>query len=180
LISPAAGIAVWLGASLVVVSDGRRGLAVGIALTAAGLATFALLVASPPAAAALALGGAVATARRWFAGAAGWAILPPGSTPRLVLCVATALIAFWVAAGVTSGPYASLRFAVIVGTVLSAARVLSTSEQTVLLSAVTVLALSVASAAAIGSLSPEVWPYIAGGVVAAAAGWVPVRSASAA
>jgi hypothetical protein len=180
LIPPAAGILVWLGASLVVLSDGRKGLAVGIALTTVGLATFALVLAGPLAAVALVLGGAVAAARRYVTGAAGWAILPPGSTPRLVLCVATAVIAFWFAAGVTSGSYASLRFGVIVGAVLSAARVLSTSEQTVLLSAVTVLALSVASAAAIGASSPDVWPYLAGAIVGAVVGWMPVRSASAA
>lgn len=180
MISPAAGIVVWLGASLVVVSDGRRGLAAGIALAAAGLATFAFLTSGPLAAAALALGGAIAALRRYLTGQPGWAILPPGSTPRLVLCLATALIAFWIAAGISSGAYASLRFGVIVSAVLSAARVLFTSEQTVILSAVAVLALSVSSAAAIGSSSPGVWPYVVGAVVAAAVGWVPVRSTSAA
>jgi hypothetical protein len=180
LISPVAGIVVWLGASLAVVSDGRRGLAAGIALTAIGVATLAFITAGPPAAAALALGGAIAVARRYVTGPAGWAILPPGSTPRLVLCIATALIAFWVAAGVASGPYTSLRFGVLAGIVLSAARVLATSDQAVLLSAVAILALDVGAAAAIGSSSPGVWPFVAGGLVAATVGWLPVRTASAA
>ena len=170
----------WLGASLAVVSDGRRGLAAGIALTTIGLATFAYLTAGAPAAAALALGGGAAAARRYFNGPAGWAILPPGSTPRLLLCVATALIAFWVAAGVAGGAYASLRFGVMVGIVLSGARVLSTSDQAVLLSADAILALNVATAAAVGSSSPGVWPYVAGGFVAATVGWLPLRTASAA
>ncbi|HET9762676.1 MAG TPA: hypothetical protein VFR50_04135 [Casimicrobiaceae bacterium] len=180
MIAPAAGIVVWLGASLAVVSDGRRGLAAGIALTTVGLATLAFLTAGPIASGAVALGGAVAAVRRYFSGPAGWGILPPGSTPRLVLCVATALIAFWVAAGVASGPYASLRFGVIVGIVLSGARVLSTSDQAVLLSAVAILALNVAIAAAVGSSSPGVWPYFAGGFVAATVGWLPLRTAIAA
>lgn len=180
MISPAAGIVVWLGASLLVVSDGRKGLAVGIALTAAGLATFAFLTAGPLAAIAIALGGAVAATRRYATGAEGWAILPPGSTPRLVLSIATALIAFWVAAGLTSGSYASLRFGVIVAAVLSAARVLSTNEQTALLTAVAVLALSAVVASAIGSSSPSLWPYLAGAFIAAAVGWLPLRRASAA
>lgn len=180
MISPAAGIVVWFGASLAVVSDGRRGLAVGIALTAAGVAMFALLTGGPPAAAVLALGGAIAAGRRYFVGPDGWEILPPGSTPRLVLCIATALIAFWVAAGVASGPYTALRFGVLAGIVLSAARVLSTTDQAVLLSAVAILALDVATAATIGSSSPGIWPYVAGAVVAATVGWLPVRTASAA
>ncbi|HKC19656.1 MAG TPA: hypothetical protein VKE27_08480 [Candidatus Dormibacteraeota bacterium] len=180
MISPAAGIVVWLGASLVVVSDGRRALAAGIALMTIGLAAFAFLTAGPLAAAPVAVGGAIAAARRYFSGAAGWAILPPGSTPRLVLCIATALIAFWVAAGVTSGALTSLRFAVTVATVLPAARALSTTREAVLLTAVAVLALSIGSAGAIGSSSPSLWPYLAGGLVAAAVGWLPLRTASAA
>ncbi|HET9782809.1 MAG TPA: hypothetical protein VFR33_13635 [Candidatus Dormibacteraeota bacterium] len=180
MISPAAGIVVWLGASLIVVSDGRKGLAVGIALTTVGLATFAFLTAGPIAAIALALGGAVAATRRYVTGAEGWAILPPGSTPRLVLSLATALIAFWVAAGLTSGSYVSLRFGVIVAAVLSVARVLSTNEQTALLSAVALLSLSAAVATAMGSSITSLWPYLGGALVAAAVGWLPLRRVSAA
>lgn len=180
MISPLAGVVVWLGASLVVVADGRRGLAAGIALTAAGFAAFGFLTAGPPAAATIAAGGTIAAARRYLTGVEGWRILPPGSTPRLVLCIATALIAFWIAAGVTSGPYASLRFGVIVAAALSGGRVLSTDEQTVLLSAVAILALTVAAAAGVGLASPNVWPYLAGGLAAAAIGWLPLRRASAA
>jgi hypothetical protein len=180
LIPPAAGLVVWLGASLIVIADGRRALATGIALTAAGLAVLALLTAGLPAAAALAVGGAIAAARRFVAGPPGWSILPPGSTPRLVLCVATAIVAFWVAAGVTGGPHGSLRFAVIVGLALATARTLSATEQTVLLSAVAILALSATSVAAIGSAEPSIWPYLAGGLVAALIGWLPLRTVSAA
>jgi hypothetical protein len=179
LISPAAGFVVWLGASLVVIADGRRALAAGIALTAAGLAVLALLTAGVPAAAALAVGGTIAAARRFATGPSGWSILPPGSTPRLVLCVATAIIAFWVAAGVTAGPFGSLRFGVIAGLALATARVLSTTEQTVLLSAVAILALSATSVGAIGSAEPSIWPYIAGALVAALIGWLPLRTVSA-
>ena len=180
LIQPAAGIAVWLGASLVVVADGRRGLATGIALSTLGLAVLALVSAGPLAAAAVAVGGAAAAARRFSAGADRWEVLAPGSTPRLVLCVATALVGFWIADAVTSGPVASLRFALLTGIALPTARVLSTAEQAAQLSAVAIVALCIASVGAVGSSSPGVWPYLAGGAVAAVVGWLPLRRPSAA
>ncbi|HEV2967277.1 MAG TPA: hypothetical protein VG009_04170 [Candidatus Dormibacteraeota bacterium] len=180
MIQPAAGIVVWLGASLVVVADGRRGLAAGIALSTFGLAVLAFVTAGAIAAAAIAAGGAIAGVRRLVSGPAGWEILAPGSTPRLVLCVAAALVAFWIADAVTSGPVASLRFALLAGIVLAATRVLSTTEQAAQLSAVAILALCVGSAAAIGSTEQGVWPYLAGGVVAAVVGWLPQRKLSAA
>ena len=180
MIQPAAGIVVWLGASLVVVADGRRGLAVGIGLSALGLAMLAFVTAGAVAATAIAVGGAIAAARRYVWGPAGWEILAPGSTPRLVLCVATALVAFWIADAVTGGPVASLRFALMSGIALSAARVLSTSEQSAQLSAVAIIALSAAAVGAIGSTEPALWPYLAGGFVAAVVGWLPLKSPSAA
>jgi hypothetical protein len=180
LIQPVAGIVVWVGASVVVVADGRRGLAAGIALSTLGLAVLAFVTAGLVAAAAIAAGGALAGGRRYVLGPAGWEILAPGSTPRLILCIASALVAFWIADAVTSGPVASLRFAAITGTALSAARVLSAAEPAAQLSAVAIVALCVASAAAIGSTEPGVWPYLAGGVVAAAVGWLPQRKPSAA
>ena len=180
MIQPAAGIAVWLGASLVVVADGRRGLAAGIALSTLGLAALAFVTSGAIAAAAIAAGGATAGARRLVSGPAGWEILAPGSTPRLVLCVATALVAFWIADAVTTGPVASLRFALIAGISLASARVLSTAEQAAQLTAVAIVALCVASAGAIGSTEQGVWPYLAGGVVAAVVGWLPQRKPSAA
>ena len=166
----------WLGASLVVVGDGRRGLAAGIALSTLGLAVLAFVTAGAVAAAAIAAGGAIAATRRSLIGPGGWEILAPGSTPRLVLCVATALVAFWIADAVTTGPVASLRFGLITGIALSAARVLSTAEPAAQLSAVAIVALCAASVGAIGSTEPGVWPYVVGGLVAALLGWLPMRS----
>lgn len=170
----------WLGASLIVVADGRRGLAAGIALTTLGLTLLAFVTAGALAASAVAAGGAVAAARRFTSGPGGWAILAPGSTPRLVLCIAAGLIAFWIADAVTSGPVASLRFSLLTGIALPTARVLSTAEEAAQLTAVAALALCMASAGAVGTTSPEVWPYLAGGLVAVAVGWLPLRKPSAA
>jgi hypothetical protein len=180
LIQPAAGIAVWLGASLAVVADGRRGLALGIWLSTLGLVVLAFVTAGALAALAIGAGGAIAGARRFVSGPAGWEILAPGSTPRLVLCIATALFAFWIADAVTSGPVASLRFAGLTAITLSVARVMSTAERAAQLSAVAIVALCVASFGAIGSTEPAVWPYLAGALVAGVVGWLPSRSAIAA
>lgn len=170
----------WLGASLVVVADGRRGLAAGITLSTLGLAVLALITVGAGAAAAIAVGGAVAAGRRSVSGPAGWEILAPGSTPRLVLCIAAALIAFWVADAVTTGPVASLRFAAITGIALSAVRVLSTSEPSAQLSAVAIVALCIACAGPIGSAQPGIWLYVVGAVVAMVVVWLPLRSPRAA
>ena len=88
MVEVAAAFVAWLGVSLVVLSDARRGLALGTLLAGAGLAGVALPEAGPAGGLALVAGGAVAAARRFTAGPGGWGILPPGSTPRLILCVA--------------------------------------------------------------------------------------------
>lgn len=165
----------WVGATLVVIADGRRGLAAGIALSAAGLAVLAFLTAGSVPALAVGTGGAIAAARRYTSGAEGWSILPPGSTPRLVLCIAAGLIAFWLSAGITSGAFASLRFAAILGAGLAAARVLFSTDESSLLTALVLLALSVASVTAVAIPEPSVWPYVAAGLLAAGAGWLPLR-----
>jgi hypothetical protein len=176
LVEASAGFVAWLGASLVVLADGRRGLALGIALAAAGLSALASVDAGPGAAAVVAVGGLVAAGGRLRAGEPGWAIMPAGSTPRMVLCVATALVARWLALVITTGSGAGLRFAAVVCLVLAAARILWSSDGVVELTAVGVLALAVGVAsAAAGSGDVNFWPYLAGGVVAAGTGWIPQR-----
>src|SRR5207237_8346483 len=86
VVAGVAAFAAWLGASLVVLGDGRRALAFGVFLAAAGMTVIAWQSAGPVAAAAIATGGALAAVRRFGSGPAGWRIMPPGSTPRLVLC----------------------------------------------------------------------------------------------
>ena len=108
----AAAIAAWLGGSIVLLSDGRRGLAVGLAVVAAALAALALFGGHDVEAAALVGGGAVAAALRLRNGPAGWGVMPAGSTPRLILAIAAGLVAFWIAAAVIGGDGAALHFAV--------------------------------------------------------------------
>lgn len=170
----------WLGASLIVLADGRRGLALGTFLAAAGVAVVVLHGAGPIPAGAIAAGGLIAAAARLRFGPPGWEIMPPGSTPRLVLCVAAGLLALWIAVSITSGSGASLRFAVMSVIGLVGARVLWSDDVSVLLTATAVLSIAIGATAGIGESSPGVWPYVAGGVIAAAVQWLQPRKAHAA
>lgn len=180
MIAVGAAALAWLGTSLVVASDGRRGLAAGTAIVTLGMAILALESSGIVAAAAIAIGGGVAAARRLASGAVGWDILPPGSTPRLVLCIAAAILAFWVAAGVASGPGAPLRFSVMLVIGLAGARVLASIDTPVLLTAAALLALAVGLGAGLAQDPTTPWPYVAGGLVAAVVVWLPPRSVRAA
>jgi hypothetical protein len=175
-----AAFVAWLGMSLVVLADGRRGLALGAAIATAGLALLVGQGAGLIDAGALALGGAAMVARRLTRGPGGWQLMPPGSTPRLVLCVAAGLLSLWIAFSVTTGAGAALRFGVMTVVGLSGARALFSNEPAALLTAVGLLALAVAAIAGAGESSPDPWPYVAGAVVAAGAGWVSMRTAHAA
>src|SRR5256885_3257631 len=132
--------------SLIVLADGRRSLALGAALAIAGVALVVFQGAGLIDAGALALGGAVMVVRRLTNGPDGWQLMPPGSTPRLVLCIAAGLLVLWIAFSVTTGAGAALRFAVMTVVGLAGARVLWSQEPSVLLTALGLIALAVAPA----------------------------------
>ncbi|HKW69798.1 MAG TPA: hypothetical protein VJP81_04380 [Candidatus Dormibacteraeota bacterium] len=180
MIEAGAAFVAWVGASLVVLADGRRGLALGAALATAGLAAVVLDHGGAVEAGVLALGGAAAAGGRLLSGAAGWRIMPAGTTPRFVTCVAVALIAAWFALVVTTGGGAGLRFAAVAVLGLSGARVISSAEPDVLLTAVALLALAIAAAAGFSAVAQGLWPYLAAALIAAGVCWVPVRRANAA
>ena len=180
MVEGAGAFLAWLGAALIVLSDGRRGLALGTFAAAAGIALVSFSTAGPPASAALALGGLIAGGRRLTTGPPGWAIMPSGSTPRLVLCVAGGLVALWVGLTVMSGDGASLRFAVIAVIGLGGARALGSEDTPTVLTAVSVLALAVAAAAGLGAASPNLAPYAFAAAIAAISSWVPIRTPRAA
>ena len=175
-----AAFVAWLGVSLIVLADGRRGLAVGLGLATVGLSFLAWQSAGFIEAVAILVGGSVATAQRLRSGRVGWDIMPAGSTPRLILCVASALLVWWIAASVTTGPGAPLRFAALTAIGLAGARVLSSDDPAAMCSAVAALALGVAVAAAIEGGSPGIALYAAAGLLAAATALVPMGQASAA
>ena len=172
MIEAGAAFLAWVGAALVVLSDGRRGLAVGLAIATFGLGAIVLLHAGPLEAALVALGGAAGAARRWTSGVPGWGTMPAGSTPRFVLCVATALVGVWFALIVTTGAGADVKFAALVAVALSGARVLSSADPDVLLTAVGLLALAAAAAAGPAETASGAWPYALAALIAAGACWV--------
>lgn len=180
MLEPAAAFLAWLGASLVVLADGRRGLALGTILAAAGIAVLALQSAGPIASGAIAVGGAIAAGRRLASGPEGWEIMPPGSTARLVLCIADGLVALWIAISITSGPGAALRFTVLSVVVLAGARALWSEDAAVLLTATGLLALAAGAATGVTTASPSAWPYVTAGLIAAAIVWLPARTPRAA
>ena len=144
-----AAFVVWLGAALIVLADGRRGLALGLAFVTVSLAILTWPAGMAVGSVAIGVGGLIAAVQCWRSGPAEWGIMPAGSTPRLILCVASGMLGFWLAASVTTGPDASRRFAVLVVTGLMGARVLISRDVPVVLTGIAALALAVATASGI-------------------------------
>jgi hypothetical protein len=173
MIDASAAFLAWIGAALIVLADGRRGLAAGLGLVTLGLFLLAVTGGDPLAGLAVGVGGAIATFRRWRHGPAGWGLMPPGSTGRLVLCVASGLLVLWIAAAVTTGAGAPIRFAVLVVVGLMGARALATRDAPIVLTAVAGLALALAEASGLSGTSPGLLPYVVGAVAAAGATVIP-------
>ena len=179
--SAAAAFAAWLGASLIVLSEGRRGLAVGLALVTAGFAVIVLVGGvGVEAAVALVAGGGVAVVQRLRTGRDEWGVMPPGSTARLVLAAAVGLTALWISTSVMTGPGAPLRFAALSVLGLTVARVLTPSEPPAMLTALAALALSVAAAAGVADTSPGPALYVLAALVAVGISWIRVGEVDAA
>lgn len=176
--SAAAAFAAWLGAALIVLSEGRRGLALGMALVTVGFAALALAGGETLAASALVVGGGVVTTRRLLTGPDVWGVMPAGSTARLVLAIAVGLLSLWVATSVMTGPGAPLRFAALSVLGLMGARVLTSGEPATLVTAVAALALSVAVAAGVAGTSPGPALYVVAAIVAAGISFVRVEAAN--
>ena len=161
----AAAFTAWLGAAIIVLSDGRRGLALGLGLIALAFATLAWAGGDIPAAAALFAGGAVASVQRLRSGIDGWGLMPPGSTSRLILVIVAGFLALWIAASVTTGAGAPLRFATLAVLGLMGARVLEGRDPAVVLTAVGGMALALAMAAGLTLTPPGLAPYVAAALI---------------
>ena len=180
MVEVAAASAAWLGASLVVLADGRRGLSLGVASIALGLAGLLWQAGGELAAAALVAGGAIASVQRLRSGVEGWIVMPPGSTPRLILCAAAGLVGLWFAASVTIGSGAPLRFAVLTVIGLTGARIVTSRQVSVALTAVGGLALAAAAADGLAPGSLEPAAFLIAAVIAAGSTLVRVPAADAA
>jgi hypothetical protein len=166
-VSAAAAFAAWLGAALIVLSEGRRGLALGLALVTVGFAGLALAFGEVGPAAALFAGGGVAVIQRLRTGRDEWGVMPTGSTARWVLAAAVGLVALWISTSVMTGPGATQRFAALSVLGLTAARVLTPSEPPAVMTALAALALAVAVAAGVGATSPGPALFVLAAIVAA-------------
>lgn len=170
----AAAFAAWAGAATIVLADGRRGLAAGIALIAAAFTTLVWFGAGWFAGAVLLIGGAICAIQLLRAGKQDWGLMSPGSTPRLILAVVGGILSLWVAASVTSGPGAPLRFACLSVLGLLGGRLLQGRQATPLLAAASGLAIALAGASALRGGAPDVASYLLGALIAAGVGFLPI------
>lgn len=180
MVEAAGAVLAWLGASVVLLADGRRGLAVGLLTAGAGVGLASVGIADPIASAALVAGAALAAGGRLLHGREGSGVMPPGSTPRLVLCAAGGVLALWVGVAIMSGAGPGLRFAAMTAIGLATARILASDDAAAALTAVALLALAVAAATGLDVRARDVAPYLVAAVVAAGSAWIPIGAARAA
>ena len=133
----------WLGAAVLVLSDARRGLAAGLLLAAVGLAVIRVAEGDAVDAGILFVFGLLASIiglrrnpRR------GWGLLPPGSTPRIVLSIVVGGLALWLGIGVLDTPGdPPARAAAVIVMALGAGRLLAVRDPRAALSAASLIAL---------------------------------------
>lgn len=169
----AAAFAAWAGAAVIVLADGRRGLAVGIALIGAGFCALGWLAGDWFGGAALLAGAVVCAIQLLRSGRQDWGLMPPGSTARLILAAVGGILSLWVAASVATGAGAPLRFASVAVMGLMAARLLQGQKAVQVLTASAGLAIALAAASAVGRTAPGLVPYLVAGVIAAGASLLP-------
>jgi hypothetical protein len=174
-VTEAAAFAAWLGAGVIVISNGRRGLALGLAVSTLAFAVLAWAGGERVAASALFLGGAVAAVQRLRTGPDVWGVMPAGSTARLVLSIAGGLAALWIATSVMSGPGSELRFAALSVLGLMGARVLTENEPAAVLTALAALALSVPVASGVSDSGTGPSIYVAAALIAIGVSFIKVR-----
>jgi len=158
-----AGLA-WLGATLLAISEGRRGLALGLSLAAVGLAIATGAAGQAPLGAlALVAGGLAGAVMRMRGGPPGWGVLAPGSTPRLVGAVLVLLAVAFAGGSTLGSPAGAARIAALVVAVLAAGRILTTGRSWSALGAGSALTLGLGALGGPGGL-------LAGAAVAAGLG----------
>jgi hypothetical protein len=160
----AGAAASWLGIALLLVADGRRGLALGLVVATAGLVLATAAAGQPPAGvAALAAGGLIAAALRLRDGQPGWGLLPPGSTPRLTGAIVVLIAAVIVAGPGIGSAEGAVRLGALVVATLAAGRILTVDQRWAALGAASALAIGLG---ALGGLTA----MVAGAAVAAGLG----------
>jgi hypothetical protein len=163
-------VVAWLGASLTALSEARRGLALGLVFTGTGLAGITLtgpaVAARPLGAILLAAAALVAALLRLRDGAAGWGVLPAGSTPGIVLSVAVLAASLLLAGTVLGGSQAVTIAGSLAVALISTLRLLSSPRRQIALATGSALAL------ALGALGGTA-DAVAGSLVAVALAAIP-------
>jgi hypothetical protein len=168
----AAAALAWFGATLATLSEARRGLAVGLALAGLGLA-LSVWPERPIEAALLAAAGLLAAGLRLRDGPGGWGVLPPGSTPGIVLSLVVVLALGLLAGTVLSGTTFTSSLAPLAAALVVGARLLTVSRRAAALTAGSALALALAAFGSEGSSGT----VLVGGAVAIALGAIPAGEA---
>jgi hypothetical protein len=143
----------WVGAAVLVLSDARRGLAVGLLLAAIGLAVIRVAEGDVLDAGLLLAGGVMGA----FIGLRrnprrGWGLLPPGSTPRIVLSIVVGGGALWLAVGMLNSPGAApARAAAVIVMALGAGRLLAVRDPRAALAAASLIALGAGALAGLAT-----------------------------
>ncbi len=158
----------WSGAAVLVLSDARRGLAVGLLVAATGLAVVRLAQGDDGDAGILLAGGLLAAGiglRR--NPQRGWGLLPAGSTPRIVLSIVVGGAALWLALGMLDTPGdAQGRAAALIVMALGAGRLLAVRDPRAALAGASLIALGTGTLAAMAT-TDQMGAFI--GVIAAVA-----------
>lgn len=161
----AAAALAWLGATFTSLAEARRGLALGLALTGIGLA--GVVAASRPLDALLLVVAAIGTALlRLRDGPSGWALLPAGSTPSIVLSIAVLVASVLLAGTFLQGPMSAWSLAPLAVALVAAAHLLTIEDRAGALAAGAALALALG---AFGTTEA----ILTGGLVALALGAIP-------
>jgi len=163
-------LAVWAGASAVLLV-GLRNLAVGGAVIAAA-ATAGLLALHGAILAGAVLGAAGVATAFWLRPAPGERspqLLPPGSAPTITLCVVIGALAVWIGGSVLSGPGGTAgRAAALVLLGLGAIRSITASDPARLPPAALLLALGLSEVAALEPVAISLHAPVLGAALAAA------------
>jgi hypothetical protein len=163
----------WLATSLLVLSESRGGLAVGLGGAGLGLGIALAASGNPAAGVAVGAGGVAAALLRLRDGQAGWGILPQGSTPRVILCVVAGAACAWVGGSLLAGAPGALRSGTLAVLVLAVARLLTTGRRQAALAAASALALATGLLGGLAAPEAALGLVGAGAVAALLLGVVP-------
>jgi hypothetical protein len=137
-------IVAWLGASITVLAEGRRGLGCGALLVGAGLCAIEIAAGHTTPGVLLLIGGAGYGIFRQRDGAPGWVLFAPGSSPRLIAAVLLLVVSLFLINALDIGTPALA--GVLTVSSLAVMRLTSTPDRAALAScaAIEALALGVA------------------------------------